>query len=291
MEKYRIELINNKKISENIRSLIDDYWKRENGKWVYRDIDLAKKYSYGSTWAISDRIRKYSKCFITKKCPNCNQEFERKVNSKGFFDNEIRYDSNSLCYNCRQEKGKEQEKEREREREESLKKQEEWKKKQEEWKKEQEELERNEIERLKNLADEEKYMLDQAVINEKWKELNEYELDVLTKIANNNQWSSIIHNVLCGNLKDTSKWSIIHVIERAGLIILRKNSSNWVDGIDVSENLKPCLNEYLQNNKTISISQDVFEQISRLTQTIQSQQQTIDFLCKKPHPENIAAGA
>jgi hypothetical protein len=281
MEKYRIEFINTEEINSDIRCLIEDYWKRVNEELKFTNREFAEEYSCKEN-EITKIIQNYSCCLVREQCSNCKEEYERKVKSKAYFSGNIGTYA-KFCPKCIEDiQRREQEKEQERKRE------------------------REEIEKKKRIEAEEKdrqkFEEEEANVIDKLHRLNEYELDVFIKIVADNNPNSIKRNVFNDDKDDKCIWRILYMLREFELIDF-DNINIFVIGVDINKNMTRHLNKFLQeyrgksfksiadymerlkavnkgNEYLVFIPQKILDQISQLAQTVLSQQQTIDYLCK-----------
>lgn len=193
MTNYTIQI--NPDVDSKTHEIIKDYWYIEKNKFPNTTAILFAKYSLTQN-EVTKLVQDHSKCIVTQKCSNCENDFQREVRVKSDFKRAYR--GKPICAKCEEES--------ERIRREQ---QEEYIRKWEQYRKEKEE--------------EMKAKFERAITYKTWLELNDFELTTLKGIVENKSLSTIKLNVFKGNFYDKSVWGAVNRLERLGLVHVVRN--------------------------------------------------------------------
>lgn len=203
---YKVHIETN--LDETSKVVIEDYWSMENDEFVNNFTYLSQKYNL-KNHEITKLVKANSYCIVNEKCLNCNEMFERKVETKGNFKNK---NHKKRCEKCQIDYLQEQQRAEE---------------------------ERIEIGRifLEHYNNQKKQKFELAIQNKRWLDLNEYELEILKMILQSENLKDIKRTVFNGDFHDQSIWRSVNKLEKLGLIVIERGYENRVENIDYSNEL------------------------------------------------------
>jgi uncharacterized Zn finger protein (UPF0148 family) len=169
---------------------------------------------------LSKLIKANSHCKVQEICADCSETFDRFVPTKGYF----KFNYPVICPTCN-EKIEQEQIERKKRYDEELR------------------IEQEKIEQ------ESKEKFEKAIADEKWLELNDYELSTLRTILRNNNLTSVFKNVFKDDLSDKYIWSVITKLDKLGLIQTRRNNRNYLDAIEVDPRMLHHLKDPTKGDK------------------------------------------
>ena len=220
MEGYSIHF--EEGIDSETKKIAEEYWEIENGEFVNTVSYFFDRYSLNQN-QLSKLIKANSHCKVQEICADCSETFDRFVPTKGYF----KFKYPVTCPSCNERI--------EQDRIESKKRY----------------LEEQKIE-LEKIELESKEKFEKAIADEKWLELNDFELNILRAILKNNNLKSVFRNVFKDDLSDKYIWSVITKLDKLGLIQTRRNDRNYLDAIEIDPRLIHHLQEptKAKSNKT-----------------------------------------
>ncbi len=215
MEGYSIHF--EEGIDSETKKIAEEYWEIENGEFVNTVSYFFDRYSLNQN-QLSKLIKANSHCKVQEICADCSETFDRFVPTKGYF----KFKYPVTCPTCKEKI--------EQDRIESKKRY----------------LEEQKIEQEK-IEQESKEKFDKAIADEKWLELNDYELSTLKTILRNNNLNSVFKNVFKDDLTDKYIWGVLNKLNKLGLIQLVRNN-NYVNAIEVD----PMLLHHIEKSVKIT---------------------------------------
>lgn len=187
-------------------SIIEKYWKYNNGEFSNTNLNLSKQFDINITFLIQI-VKSYSYCeIIFDKCKKCNLVRKYSVKTRVNFEYVINNFSR-ICNNCNEYK-----------------------------------VLLNENHKLYKAN---QYNTEYAIQNKVWKELLPIELEVLKGLINYKRKDLIYKYVFKNDTYNTTIWNIINHLEYLGLIFIKRTNEGKILSFNVYKKVVIHLNDIL----------------------------------------------